>query len=534
MKRTQVARRQGEPDTARVVGRGLFVITGAKVWFMLGGAAITFGLPFIFDRYHASGRALYGQYYDLNNILSIFSMVMVTGVMQSVSRFVAPTPHAAKGIVQQALRVISVAGALLGGGLILLSPTIAITRGNPDLVHGYRAAGCIVFAYGIYTVMVGCLNGQKRFVTQALLDITFTTLKVALVLGMAVVGLGVLGAFAGFAMAATIIAIVAIGFIYPKLNGGSASGGYTRYALQVMMYAFVFNLIFKLDGVFVKPVVYSVLHSPELGSIISGLDHLWPSRWPMWVEDVLQHQTDEKMANYGMALALARLPWQGTIAVTFVMFPLMSAASFAENQTAATTYIRQTLRYSTVIIGLAVALLVALPESIFALLPAGYESGARIILLLGPAYFFFSLFNLANTLLIASGRAAVALAIGTLTVALVSLAYWVYLPSASSAHAVLLRAAQVNLVMFAFGLALGLGALWRTYGPPFPLGTAARIGIAMSVVIIIGRISPSLAPIQGALAAIGLTGVFVLLLVATGEFDQTDRARLFALFGRRK
>ena len=38
---------------------------------MIGGVAITFGLPFIFDRIHDNGRALYGQYYDLNNILSI-------------------------------------------------------------------------------------------------------------------------------------------------------------------------------------------------------------------------------------------------------------------------------------------------------------------------------------------------------------------------------------------------------------------------------------------------------------------------------
>ena len=59
-------------DDAAVAGRGFLVITGAKLWFMVGGTAITFGLPYIFD---GSDGGLYGQYYDLNNILSIFSMV---------------------------------------------------------------------------------------------------------------------------------------------------------------------------------------------------------------------------------------------------------------------------------------------------------------------------------------------------------------------------------------------------------------------------------------------------------------------------
>ena len=69
---------QDTRNDAAVAGRGFLLITGAKLWFMVGGALITFGLPYIFEKFSGDGRALYGQYYDLNNILSIFSMVMVT------------------------------------------------------------------------------------------------------------------------------------------------------------------------------------------------------------------------------------------------------------------------------------------------------------------------------------------------------------------------------------------------------------------------------------------------------------------------
>ena len=56
---------------------------------MLGGALITFGLPFIFNWTGGDGRALYGQYYDISNTLSIFSMVLIGGLLPTFSRFVA-------------------------------------------------------------------------------------------------------------------------------------------------------------------------------------------------------------------------------------------------------------------------------------------------------------------------------------------------------------------------------------------------------------------------------------------------------------
>ena len=45
-------------------------------------------------------------------------------------------------------------GGLVGGTLIVGSPMLAESRGNPELVNGYRAAGLIVFAHGVYTQCV--------------------------------------------------------------------------------------------------------------------------------------------------------------------------------------------------------------------------------------------------------------------------------------------------------------------------------------------------------------------------------------------
>ena len=55
------------------------------------------------------------------------------------------------------------------------------------------------------------------------------------------------------------------------------------------------------------------------------------------------------------------------IAITFVMFPVVSQATFEGDRKAARGYIRQTLRYSTIFIaGLAVVLIAAIALAIHA------------------------------------------------------------------------------------------------------------------------------------------------------------------------
>ena len=304
---------QPVPDDARVAGRGFLLITAAKVWFMVGGALITFGLPYIFDAVSGQGKALYGQYLDVNNILSIFSMVMVTGVMQTVSKFVAEKPENASSIVRQTQNLMLVVAGLIGGGFVILAPWIAEWRGNPDLVHAYRLAGLILFSYGIYTVYIGVLNGKKMFFEQACFDMGFATMRVVLILGAAAVGFGVIGAFAGWSTAAVIITAIAIIFVRRKALNEHISNGVDGlhaekrlypFALNVMLYALVFNLTFKIDMVCLKPIAAA-----------------------------LQFNADNFIAEYGMAVQFSRLPWQATIAITFVVFPMVSGAVFADDLT---------------------------------------------------------------------------------------------------------------------------------------------------------------------------------------------------------
>ena len=66
----------------------------------------------------------------------------------------------------------------------------------------------------------------------------------------------------------------------------------------------------------------------------------------------------------GLAASLARLPWQATLAITFVIFPMVSAATFTDDPQRARDYVRQTLRYSLLLIATAAVAFTAVPTLI--------------------------------------------------------------------------------------------------------------------------------------------------------------------------
>ena len=105
-----------QSTTEQNAGRGFLVITIAKLWFMVGGATITFGLPVVFSFLDDDGRRLYGQYYDINNTLSIFSMVIIGSLLPGVSRFAAVSGISKTTLLNKGRQL----ALMLGGGLLLI------------------------------------------------------------------------------------------------------------------------------------------------------------------------------------------------------------------------------------------------------------------------------------------------------------------------------------------------------------------------------------------------------------------------------
>lgn len=470
---------------------------------MVGGAAITFGLPLIFSTLHESGRSLYGQYYDINNTLSIFSMVLIGSLLPGVSRFAAIQSLSSDLLLSQARRVAFFLGIMLLLIFGVGGEFYAQERGHPHLSSAYLYGGLICCAYSFYAVHIGMLNGRKQFRQQAIFDAVFTCLKVTFVLGAATLGLGVSGAFAGFALAAISIAFLSSRSIKKVKKTGEPVMGFKAYTAWLVLYTLAFNLAFKVDALILRPKLAALLPNNVM--------------------------SDALMGEYGIAVSLSRLPWQGTIALTFVIFPMISAATFRQDLEQAKRYIENTLRYALILICAVALPMSSRPDFIFDCIP-GYSEGAAVLTYMAPAYICFSIANIHNTILMSSGRAKTALALMIITLGTIFLTFMLALSDIREASIVLMRAGQMTLVSFAFICLVGGLLIRKTFGCYLALSSLCRIILVMAFLIELSQLL-TIDYLWMKLCVLGtLPFLFIGGLWLIRELNETDTQRFKRVF----
>src|ERR1051325_6621981 len=183
-------------DVARVAGRGTIYITAAKLWFMASGALIYVALPRLLT------PEQFGLYQVVIGVVSIINAVVVTGTSQTVSKYISQEESKADSVKANALKLQIPVGGGLALSFFLLAPVIASYLNDPRLANHLRLASLITLSYSFYAVFTGYFNGTKKFLTQAALDMTYSTLKLALIVLLVSLGYGVGGGVGGFALAA--------------------------------------------------------------------------------------------------------------------------------------------------------------------------------------------------------------------------------------------------------------------------------------------------------------------------------------------
>ena len=100
-------------------GRGVLYIAFAKFYFMFAGLIIQFRLPNILS------RAAFGSYSLVSNVASLVNNVLVTGTIQTVSKFAAQEPGKARLVQQAGLRMHVRLGLVIAVGFIAAAPVVA-------------------------------------------------------------------------------------------------------------------------------------------------------------------------------------------------------------------------------------------------------------------------------------------------------------------------------------------------------------------------------------------------------------------------
>ncbi len=444
-------------DDARRAGRGLVSIAGAKAYFIVTSYAVQLLLPRIF------GEAKeFGLYSATMSGVTILTNVLIVATIQSVSKFVSEDEARAEVTLRQGLRVQTLVGGILALGLFALAPAIAGALLDDQLTKLVRIASVVVFAYALYAVVVGSLNGRHWFGKQARLDAAFSTLRTAGILTGAALGFGAVGAVAGFATAAASILSVSLIWIgFGKPGTPIPLRRWVGFMAPIWTYQICLNGMLLIDIQVLKRTATEI----AMAGLVGG--------------QAAVDLANQYVGYYRAAQTFAFVPYQLIISMTFIVFPMISkATSIGDRETARTT-IQHAMRLSLLLL-----LLVAAPTSGAAhgvmrlAYPVEYVAGAPALSVLVFGVGAFALFAVAATAISGAGKPSMAAMIAGVSLVVVIVANRILVMRAPLGAQSLEAAAVGTTTGMFLALLLSAWVIRRTFGVFIPPATWLRALLA--------------------------------------------------------
>ena len=503
-------------------GRGVLYIAFAKFYFMLAGLVIQLRLPAILS------RAAFGSYSLVANIASLVNNVLVTGTIQAVSRFAAQEPGKARRVQHAGLRMHIRLGLVIAIAFIAAAPLVAWLLHDMTKTAPLMLAGLIVGGYSFYAVFIGTANGLHQFHKQAGLDMTFATLRVAGLLGMAIAGFGVIGVIGGWVAAVGVILCAAI--VWVGLPGRIAPEDrlpvrpMIEFFVGVALYLVLFNALMFIDSILIKRLT-TEHYAARAGALDTALATALP-----WAAHTTGYRADPSVladvqnGYYAAVQNLARLPYQAIIAATFVVFPLVSRSTFTEDRDTTRRYIEITTRYSLIFAMALAVVMAANPVDVLGLVyaPDYAQLGGPALTALALGNVAFSIFAIAGTILNGAGRTLPAVVTAALTLGVAAVGNYIAIPIAAEHGSVLWVAALVTSGAMLIGAIASGWVLHRQLGAFLPLASVVRVAIATAVALAVGRALPLHGKLMTLVEAVVVGATFLVVLVITRELGRGD------------
>jgi len=427
-------------DVVRTAGRGAIYITVAKAYFMLTGLVIYLALPRLLSVEE------FGIYSVVVGIVSIINAVVITGTMQAVSKYVSQDESKAESVKLRALEVQAFIGGSLTLSYVLLAPILARSLNDPRLTGYFRLSALITAAYSFYAVFTGYLNGRKQFLKQAALDMSYSTMKAALIIALAALGYGITGSLAGFVLASFFVLLLAMAVTRKGQGRGEVCRqDILKFQFYVLLFTLILHLLGKTDLILIK-----ALSSPE------------------------PKVSSELAGYYNAVMALSNITYQAIIAIAFVIFPLISRSSFIEDKHATRTTITQAMRFSLIITAALATLFSSNARGLLGLIyPPSYRTGVGALRIVPYGMLFFGLIYVLTAIISSSGRPAISLAVGIATLVSDVAMNYVLIPRFGLAGA-----ATATTSSMMIGASLGAIYVRTQFGALVPPRSVLRIAVA--------------------------------------------------------
>ncbi len=513
---TDKAPAEGGDDVARKAGRGGLAITFAKVWFILLGLVQQIALPRVL------GLGGYGALSSALSIASIAYNPVVTTSIQGVSRAVAASPDAEQSeAARRALSAHAVLAIVLGVAFFLLAAPIGHATGAPHIIPALRILSGVMLFYGLYSPLVGVLNGKKLFLRQAALDILFATLRTVGLIGggwylARSMGRGVEGSTLGFVVASAVICLLALVWVGTGKRGpgGTPLGAHLSFVAPLLVGQILLNLLLQADLTLLR--AFAAESAQALGKPLEAADPL--------------------VGAYRATQLFCFLPYQLLISVTFILFPMLATAHRDGDRTAVARYVGAGVRQALVLAGLMVSVTSGLSGPLLRLIfPAeAAELGTGSMHFLTLGFGAFAIFGILTTVLNSLERERASAAITGTAVGLVVLLCFLRVRGGPFGEELLVRTAAATTAGLVLATLLAALLVRRTAGALVAPLSLLRVLLAIAVAIALGRQFPA----AGKVATIGLSAavalVYVVILLITRELSKRDLDMVRAVLSRRK
>lgn len=506
---------QASADVTRSAGRGGLAVAFAKIYFILVGLVQQIILPLVL------GLDGYGALSSVMSISSIAYNPIVSTSIQGVSRAVAQSPDAEQAqAIRRTLGIHATFAFPLGLGFFLLAGPIGRAAGAPHLVGALRIVSGVVLFYSLYTPFVGVLNGQKRFVWQAGLDMLYATLRTAALVGGALALAGPLGgkvsgAAAGFVAASGLICAIALGLvgIGKRGRGGPGVAQHLKFIAPLLLGQTLLNLLLQADLTLLRAFASDSAQVAGLGP----------------------EAADPLVGAYRATQLFSFLPYQLLLAVTFILFPMLATAYRDGDRDAVRRYVSAGVRLALVLAGLMVSVTSGLSGPLMRLVfpPEAAELGARSMQLLTLGFGAFAVFGILTTALTSLKREVASMAITAVAFALVVALSFLRVRGTPFGAELLWRTATATTSGLVLATLAAAILLHRTAGAVAPLASLLRVVAAMAVTIVIGRFLPHPGKVMTLAYSAGLGALYVTLLLVSRELGRADLATVKAVLGKR-
>jgi O-antigen/teichoic acid export membrane protein len=303
--------------------------------------------------------------------------------------------------------------------------------------------------------------------------------------------------------------------------------------VSVAVYLILLNLIMFVDQLLLKRLTteWFVDRQADLSALLTRVAD-WGTGTGLTIDP--SELADGQVGYYRAVQNLARLSYQAIIAATFVVFPLVSRSTFANDRDATTRYIRTTMRYSLIFATAIAVVFAANPRTLLDIpYPSDYAYfGAPALVALALGNVAFSLFAIAGTILNGAGHTREAIFVAAVTLVLAVVANAIAIPRFAPGRDVLLACSIATGGSMVAGAVFGGWLLSRKLGAFLPWQTAVRVALSFAAALSVGRVlhftSPLMTLVEAALVGIS----FLLALVVTRELTGADLKAVTGLLGR--